>query len=414
MQGTLNEIDIRSIFQLVELGQRTGQLFIESYPTFSVSRTDWQNPEPVSIPNAAIAKRLKSSIWFVFFVNGQIVYATNNRNSNLHRLRGYLRHYHLDHKLDEIDKSAAIATMNIPEYAYLWLLLEHRTITVEQGRHILQCMVQETLFDLLSLHQGSFTFQPSTPLSPQLTAFPITPLLFETTQKVQKWKQLLPHIQSPQQCPLIIYNEKLSAQLPLGAYQKLTQWAKGKTSLRQLARYLNRDLVTLAKALHPYVQKGWIQMLNPSQEQTEYQPHPTWEEETTPRLTQILCIDDDLTIGKTVEQMLIPHGYEVHLIQEPLETFKTVFTTQPDLILCDIAMPKLDGNEICAMLRHSNHFRQTPIIMLTGKEGFIDRLRSNMLGATDYLTKPFGEQELLTLIERYLPWRIPSSRAPSH
>ena len=65
-------------------------------------------------------------------------------------------------------------------------------------------------------------------------------------------------------------------------------------------------------------------------------------------------------------------------------------------------MPKLDGYEICAMLRHSKAFRYTPIMMLTGKEGFIDRIKARMVGATDYLTKPFGEQELLLLIEKYV------------
>ncbi|MGL5509494.1 MAG: response regulator, partial [Microcoleaceae cyanobacterium] len=77
-----------------------------------------------------------------------------------------------------------------------------------------------------------------------------------------------------------------------------------------------------------------------------------------------------------------------------------VFQWQPDLILCDIAMPSLDGYEVCSMLRNSTRFRQTPIIMLTGIDGFIDRLKARIIGATDYLTKPFGESELLMLIEK--------------
>ncbi|MGB2925894.1 MAG: response regulator [Limnothrix sp.] len=407
MQGTLNEIDIRSIFQLVELGQRTGQLSIESLPMSAVARADWADSGTNDLDTADVVQR--SSVWFVFFVNGQIVYATNRRSANLQRLQGYLRHYHLDQQLKDLQAPPAIATTNVPEYAYLWLLLEQHIITAEQSRHILKCMVEETIFDLLSLHQGFFFFKLSTPLSPQLTSYPITPLLLATSKKVQRWKQLLPHIQSPRQCPLIIYRDKLSEDLPAGAYQKLTHWANGQTSLRQLARYLNRDLVTLSKALHPYVQKGWIQMQNPDQEQIESQP--TWEVSTIPRLPKILCIDDDLTIGKTVEAMLEPHGYRVQLVQKPLAAFETAFTTSPDLILCDIAMPQLDGNQICGMLRFSNRFRLTPIIMLTGREEFIDRVKATMVGATDYLTKPFGTQELLTLLEKYLPWQSLSSHS---
>lgn len=410
MHGTLNEIDIRSIFQLAELGQRTGQLVIDAHSTQTVSRTDWHNAEIVSLSDGANYGD-RDKVWFVFFVNGQIVYATNNRTSNLQRLWDYLRHYHLEKKLEELQPPEAIASMNIPEYAYLWLLLEQHIINAEQGRHILHSMICETLFDLLSLHQGSFTFRLSTPLSPQLTSYPITSILHKTTKQVQKWKQLLPLIRSPHQCPLIIYDTKLSSELPTNAYNKLIQWSQGKTSLRQLSRYLDRDLVTLAKALHPYVKKGWIQMLDPERENTDLPP--VWEKQSTPQSPKILCIDDDLSIGKTVEFMLEPYGYTVDLVQKPLQTFETAFQTTPDLILCDIAMPDLDGNQVCRMLRASNRFRLTPIIMLTGKGDFIDRIKANMVGATDYLTKPFGEQELLTLIEKYLPWQAPVEESVS-
>lgn len=65
-------------------------------------------------------------------------------------------------------------------------------------------------------------------------------------------------------------------------------------------------------------------------------------------------------------------------------------------------MPGLDGYELCAMLRRASAFRQTPIIMLTGVDQFIDRVRARMLGATDYLSKPFANSELLMLVEKYL------------
>ena len=79
-----------------------------------------------------------------------------------------------------------------------------------------------------------------------------------------------------------------------------------------------------------------------------------------------------------------------------------IFNLKPDLILCELVMPELDGYQICAMLRQSLAFRQTPIIILTNQEGFIGRVKSHMFGATDYLTKPFGEDELLMLVEKYL------------
>jgi twitching motility two-component system response regulator PilG len=124
-----------------------------------------------------------------------------------------------------------------------------------------------------------------------------------------------------------------------------------------------------------------------------------WHPAKTPR---IVCIDDGVTVREIVEQILGQHGYEATSIGNPLKALSLVFQLKPDLILCDIAMPELDGYEICAMLRKSTAFRQIPIIMLTGKDGFIDRVRAKMVGATDYLTKPFGEGELLMLVEKYV------------
>lgn len=100
----------------------------------------------------------------------------------MYRLQDYLVHYHLTHKLGDLDRGA-IAETTIPEYAALWRLLETQTITVDQARHILQAMVQETLFDLLSLHQGHFNFQLGTPFGPQLSTYAVTSLLFETVKK---------------------------------------------------------------------------------------------------------------------------------------------------------------------------------------------------------------------------------------
>lgn len=393
MQGTLTEIDLRSILQLIELGQRTGQLLIEARVSMVADDLSWP---AIKIPNS---QKSSLSNWFVFFVNGQILYATDESVHNLRRLGDYLTHYHLDHKLDELHQSAAIINTTIPEYAAIWFLLEEQAITVKQARQILEAMVQETLFDLLSLHHGYFTFQLSTPFSPQLATYAVTPFLFDTIKKIQKWKQFHPHIQFPQQRLLLTQPERLAAALPAMAYQKLAQWTIGKTSLRQLARYLNRDLVALTKALFPYIQKGWLQVLDPLPVRgTNLLPS-----DNTQQKIRILCIDDDITIGKTVEQMLDIQGYEVHLVHQPLQAIPAAFEVNPDLILCDVAMPDLDGNEICMMLRHGKQFQEVPIIMLAGKESFLDRIRASFAGATDYLTKPFGQQELLALLEKYLP-----------
>ncbi|QZZ21011.1 DUF4388 domain-containing protein [Leptothermofonsia sichuanensis E412] len=402
MQGKLSEIDIRSILQLIELGQRTGELFVETYPV--------QPPVGGGSPFFQEARSLQTvpvRSWFVFFLNGRIVYASDT-NTSLARLTDYLRRYKIDVSLGSLTVSS-IAAVNAPEYGYLWTLLENHTLTPVQGRSIIQSMVHEVLFDLLSLHQGSFIFELSPALSPQLTTLEIGPLLAKIMTQVQEWKQFYPHIQSPDQCLVIADMEALQATVSKNTFNAFSRYADGKTSIRQMARYLNRDILTVARAIYSYVQKGVIQVTDFPVSQAEEsgavsrpvraRDFGLWHEA---RKLRIVCIDDGVTIRQTVEHILSQNGYEVTAIANPLEALSLVFQIKPDLILCDIAMPELDGYELCGMLRKSTAFRQIPIVMLTGKDGFIDRVKARMVGATDYLTKPFGESELLMLVEKYI------------
>lgn len=395
MQGSLSEIDIRSILQLIELGQRTGELMVEAYSPTSGTTVSQRRPN------------FGGPCWLVFCFNGRIIYAGQSEDS-LSRLRDYLRRFRAENALDQIEVPS-IASVNAPEYGYLWALLEKNLITPAQARSIIHGMVYETLFDLLSLHHGSFIFEMGPPLAPQLTTLEISSLLAKIMKQVQEWKTFHPHIQSPNQCPLIPDLQKLQQTLRPNAFETLSRWADGQTSFRQIARYLNRDIVTVTKAMYPFIQQGFVQLLNPTSDGESSSPKKLG---FPPKVPRIVCIDDDIVIRETVELILNQQGYEATAISHPLKALGWVFQLKPDLILCDIAMPELNGYEICAMLRNSTAFRQTPIVMLTGIDGFIDRLRARMVRATDYLTKPFGESELLTLVETYVglgdPNRLPS------
>ncbi len=403
MQGTLNEIDIRSILQLIELGQRTGELYVEAYSsnsnTLENSHPLWLSREYVS--NYEPAKSGSGRFWFLFCINGQIAYAADS-NSSLTRVKDYLKRYTSLEVLHN-SQDQAITSSNAPEYVYLWKLIEQDIITPVQGRSIIQSMIHETVFDLFSLHNGSFIFDMSSALAPQLTTLEIGPLILTIMKQVQEWKQFHPHIQSPNQCLLINNANELSTSLPANTFQTLVNWVDGKTSLRQISRYLNRDILKVAKAIYPYVQQGLIQLHYPvNEQQIQNNLASANHQKLTPKVPSIVCIDDDLTIGKAVESMLETKGYQITTINDPIAAISLVFKIKPDLILCDIAMPNLDGYEISAMLRRSTAFRLTPLIMLTGMDGFIDRVRARMVGATDYLTKPFGANELLVLMEKYL------------
>lgn len=115
-----------------------------------------------------------------------------------------------------------------------------------------------------------------------------------------------------------------------------------------------------------------------------------------------MCVDDAATVRQVVESTLQAAGYEATAIAHPLTALSLIFQLNPDLIFLDIAMPELDGYEFCTLLRHTPRFRYTPIIMLTSLVGWSDRLRAKVAGATDYLSKPFSTQELLTITHHYI------------
>jgi twitching motility two-component system response regulator PilG len=374
MQGTLEEIDVRSILQLIELGQRTGELFIESNSGRS---------------------------WLLFFQDGQILYALELGKPELERLQDYLGRYRLLlQKLQgqRMNLATLQALTPLPEYAWLWFLVVNEHLTPAQGRSLIKGMAQETLFDVLSLHEGFFQFQLAPGLSPQLTKLSVSTLVSKTLSQLHVWKQFYPHIQSPDQYLQIESLEPLSQRLLPHQLQNLKTWDSRQTSIRKLGRYIDRDCVTIAKALYPHVQQGWVRLVSPVLLAKNASTTLTTEE----KVPRIVCIDDAMTVRQFVEGTLSTSGYEVTAIANPLKAVSLIFQLNPNLILCDIVMPELNGYELCTMLHSSSRFRHIPVVMLTGMDGFIDRVKARIAGACDYLTKPFSEQELLTLVERYV------------
>ena len=295
MQGNLNEIDIRSILQLISLGQRTGQLLVEACFHNNDKLTNYETARhPQTVVNG------EKQFWFVFFLNGQIIFCQQG-DTNLSRINDYLHHYRVERRLDE-QKIASLGSHNAPEYGYVWALLERNIISPKVAHSIIHSLVNETLFDLLSLHQGSFIFRQGATLTPHLTSLEIAPLVYKITQQIQAWKQFYPHIESAEQLPILVDMAQLQAALSPSTIKKLQHWADGKKTLRQLARHVNRDILTVAKALYPYVQQGCLQLVYFSTSNCENQkPDVEVEQQYKPR---VVCIDDTKTVCETVESIL--------------------------------------------------------------------------------------------------------------
>jgi twitching motility two-component system response regulator PilG len=116
---------------------------------------------------------------------------------------------------------------------------------------------------------------------------------------------------------------------------------------------------------------------------------------------KVLVIDDSNTIRRSAEIFLKQGGYEVVLAEDGFDALAKVNDHDPQLIFCDILMPRLDGYQTCAIIKRNPRFAGVPVIMLSSKDGLFDKARGRMVGSEDYLTKPFTKDQLLQAVQQY-------------
>jgi twitching motility two-component system response regulator PilG len=115
----------------------------------------------------------------------------------------------------------------------------------------------------------------------------------------------------------------------------------------------------------------------------------------------VMIIDDSKTIRRTAESLLRNEGFDVVTAVDGFEALSKIVDYQPDLIFMDIMMPRLDGYQTCALIKHHRVFKHTPVVMLSSKDGLFDRARGRVVGSDHYITKPFTREELLSAIEQH-------------
>jgi twitching motility two-component system response regulator PilG len=377
MQGALTEIDISSILHLLALGQRTGTLYVEA---------------------------ASNQAWLFFLIQGEIAYGLELGNSALIRLQDYLRSHQ-----PQIDWELLFPepedTNDLPEYRCLWSLVQKQILSPQQAQLILQSMVQEALFDLLSLAEGHFWFTANQTIAPILTTYDPIALLKDLSAKVREWKRFSPYIRSPEQFLHIPYPDQLQTHLPAKAFNRLQAWVQEHTSIRRLGRILNKDSLAVARAVYPYAQQGLVRLYF-ADAQAGYSVG------STNQTLKIVCIREAMSSHESVEGTLRTCGYEVTAIAHPLSALSLIFQISPNFIFCDITLSELNGYDVCAMLRSTSLFRYTPIVLLTTETDGVDRSRVISSGASTYVSQPLTAPDLMSLVSRYA--NLGGARASTH
>lgn len=121
---------------------------------------------------------------------------------------------------------------------------------------------------------------------------------------------------------------------------------------------------------------------------------------------KVMIIDDSKTIRRTAETLLKKEGCDVITATDGFEALAKIAEHKPSIIFVDIMMPRLDGYQTCALIKHNRIFKQTPVIMLSSKDSIFDKARGRIVGSEQYLTKPFTREDLLGAIKHHVRPRV--------
>lgn len=117
---------------------------------------------------------------------------------------------------------------------------------------------------------------------------------------------------------------------------------------------------------------------------------------------KVMVIDDSNTIRKSTESILSKEGYEVMTAADGFEAMSVITDNRPDIIFVDIVMPRLDGYQTCSLIKNNRYFKNTPVVMLSSKDGLFDRARGRIAGSSQHINKPFSRDELIGAIQEHV------------
>ncbi|GAA6619080.1 response regulator [Scytonema sp. NUACC26] len=326
-----------------------------------------------------------SSSWLIYMEKGKLVYMSYSEqmfdilHRNLQRLSEQVPNLrnaidrHFQSLLETQKNNQFVET---PEYrAICWLVNENHMTSAEAGMLIEQ-MALDVLEPLLSIEDGSYEFIPENNLGdlPRFCRLDLR-VLFEECQDRQRQRKAK----------------------PASAQQQCIQFIKAKA--RKYQAKIEKKFVK--QDSHEVINDS-TQFFKPSisdpETETDNTKQETFQPITEQKLYKVVCIDDSPVVVNAITNFLDRQIFTVTGISDPLKALMQIIRIKPDIILLDIEMPNLDGYEICSLLRKHSYFQNTPIIMITGRTGLIDKAKAKMVKSTGYLTKPFSQVDLLKII----------------
>ncbi|MEM7593881.1 MAG: response regulator [Cyanobacteria bacterium P01_A01_bin.83] len=351
----------------------------------------------------------KEQTWILYLYLGRIVYASGG----VHPVRRWRRHviaYCPARLANAEELKSALATIAQEEsrisweYQLLSVWIDQSKINREQATKVIRATVIEVLFDITQAVEVNCEATKDNLLTTRLILIDAEQVISEANKLYLAWQGAKVADRSPDLAPVIRQKEVLKSKTSPQVYQNLAQLLDGKQTLRDLSVRMKRDVVTVTRSLLPYIQMGLVQLV----EVPDIAPPASTPvvqklfKNKTPRRLTIACIDDSPVICQTMERIVTDAGYNFVSEMDGLRAIAILLSRKPDLIFLDLVMPNTNGYEICSQLRKLTFFKTTPIVILTGNDGIVDRVRAKMVGSTDFLGKPATSEQVLETINKYV------------
>jgi len=349
--------------------------------------------------------------WTIFFCIGRLAWPVGGEHNNrrFHKIwHQFCSHISLDKiKFREGDYPIGYY------YHIMSVLSRRKSLTPPQVKAVVLGNLKEVLFDILqeqsqqelSYNLSDIGFEKSLIL---MSAVIRLETIIPAVNKLwQEWKTSNLAVYSPNLIPVITKAQQLEKVAKNNSYNTITKLVNGKNSLRETAALVNKDLRQLTLFLMPYIKNKLIELQAfPDKKRLEgstaLEPDIDTETPSTKPQALIACVDDSKEMCYLLEKIMKKGGYRFLGIQDSIKALVMIIEAKPDIIFLDLIMPIANGYEICTQLRRVPMFENTPIVILTGSDGVVDRVRAKMVGATGYLTKPVEPKKVLALVKRYL------------
>ncbi|MEM9569168.1 MAG: response regulator, partial [Cyanobacteria bacterium P01_E01_bin.34] len=349
--------------------------------------------------------------WVLRFLLGRLV----GDEAGIHPMRRWSRQLLAAHLTDDTLTQAGAIGYSKP-YLTVDTALRDCTIDRATGLSILQGSATEVLFDLLWREKQQFEDSDRLQFISQeedpaefghlpLITLPTMSLLQRSQHQLNTWISAGFSKCSPHKVPVVRDPEQLRKRSSVKVYERLKTLLDGDSSFRDLAVRLDKDMATIGQTLLPFLKAGLVSVADRpdrlhsivSRQQTSTAPPGAPPPLPSTRKETIAYVEDSSLDLKAMEFIVNQLGHHFYGISSSFVALPTLLELQPNVIFLDLVMPIANGYELCAQLRRVTAFRQTPIVIVTSSDGVVDRVRSKLVGATGFISKPFAAADIATV-----------------